>query len=814
MTSLIFGQSCQCLEQDTATTARQFERLQSGPEEVLGNDLYRQPAAATSTRCPNFGGRYEVLDFLGEGGMGTVYKVRESHTQKSFAIKVLKDDLAADETALMRFNQEVAAASELEHPNLVFVYGVNQTSDGAPYMVMNYVEGRSLAALLRETGPLQYEQALNIFVQVAKALEHAHSKGLVHRDLKPSNIIISSGDKGREEVRVVDFGIAKVVNGLKETSNLTQTGELFGTPLYMSPEQCLGEDLDARSDLYSFGCVMYETLCGRPPFADDNAVKTMMRHLQDKPPPMRLVNPQLRIPRDLGRTIMACLKKNPADRYQSAKDLLTDLEGAQIGRNFSGPDTASEILTRIAKNRPLLKSSFLSFLAGLAFAVPAALVLSHGFQTREIVLAGAPQEFQTAFTCQIPIFIDSPPLPKTSPPRKPIVVSECPSVHEPILPPLHLNQVTVSYGKPLTEQEKIGIQSQLQKIAATHDVLYSDSIAQNVAGIGLRAIPYIVEKLGSDDQKLAEAAFSTILRLYDRYPVATVNALKSNQKVDGYVDSLLRKRDSQTMRYFDSWLSDDDPLVRNRALLILQNCFQPRAYYDPFIRMPTYPAEQTTNMIVRLMLKDNDENVRIHAAEELLFAFPGEQVIQSLEFVALNDKSEALRCAAADSLFGAVLKLSPPYGSEPLQVLGYLLQRGPENWRVSTLGTLAGRNMPGHSRSWQVDPHLSQLNPLLLPYVRPLLKDKSLLIRNLTLDVITRSNDVGCEALPDVVQALDDPSTRTSALSAISRYGPRARCVIPKLLALKMDPSTNAAYADATLAKLIAESPPKDFNFR
>jgi serine/threonine protein kinase len=294
------------------------------------------PTKAAKRALPDFAGRYEVLEFLGEGGMGTVYKVREVKTNKLFAIKVLKSELSEDPVAVRRFEQEVDAASELEHLNLVFVYGADRTSSGAPYMVMNFVDGINLSELLAHHGTIACARAIDIFTQVAEALVHAHSKNIVHRDLKPSNILVFDDVHRKNAVRVVDFGIAKVgLIDLRKTSELTQTGELFGSPLYMSPEQCVGETLDVRSDIYSFGCVMYETLCGRPPFSDENAIKTMMQHLHNSPPSMQLVNPKLKIPKDLERIVLTCLNKNPGNRYQSAKALLDDLKAVQVGRAIS-----------------------------------------------------------------------------------------------------------------------------------------------------------------------------------------------------------------------------------------------------------------------------------------------------------------------------------------------------------------------------------------------------------------------------------------------------------------------------------------------
>jgi Leucine-rich repeat (LRR) protein/tRNA A-37 threonylcarbamoyl transferase component Bud32 len=347
------------------------------------------PVPQKNQSPPNFKGRFEVIDFLGEGGMGTVYKVREAKSNKSFAIKVLKDDLSHDALAVKRFEQEVRAAGELEHPNLVFIYGADKTNEGSPYMVMNYVEGANLAELIAARGSIAYPQALEIFVQIAKALVHAHAKQIIHRDLKPSNIIVSNDDQGHDHVRVVDFGIAKASPmGLKSTTgasspadllrasgtDLTQTGGIFGSPLYMSPEQFLGEKIDARSDIYSFGCVMFEALCGQPPFREENAAKTMMKHLHLPPPPLRSIRPTLKVPKELEKLVMVCLRKNPKNRYESAESLLSDLQALRAGGSVWKKAGGSAVLDR-RWWPPLAFFSVLlgSLMAVIIFVIPLAL---------------------------------------------------------------------------------------------------------------------------------------------------------------------------------------------------------------------------------------------------------------------------------------------------------------------------------------------------------------------------------------------------------------------------------------------------------
>jgi serine/threonine protein kinase len=282
-----------------------------------------------------FGDKYEVLGLVGQGGMGSVYKVKDRDRGAVFAIKVLRTELASEAGAVKRFEQEAIAAAQLTHPNLVAVYqhGVMEQSHGEPFLVMDYVEGESLASLIKREGYLPIKRALDIFIQVCDAVGHAHSKGLLHRDLKPSNVLISKSANGSDFVKLVDFGIAKVLPAADmQNASLTHTGELLGSPLYMSPEQCLGELVDVRSDIYSLGVLMYEVISGKPPFFAANPIKIIFKHLNEPPAAIRLPLSGHEIPALLEAMVLRCLEKKPADRYQSVTDLTADLALIQEGK--------------------------------------------------------------------------------------------------------------------------------------------------------------------------------------------------------------------------------------------------------------------------------------------------------------------------------------------------------------------------------------------------------------------------------------------------------------------------------------------------
>jgi serine/threonine protein kinase/uncharacterized protein HemY len=276
--------------------------------------------------------RYEVVAHIGSGGMGSVYQALDRKTGIKCALKVMAPDLLDQKLLAKRLEHEAKAAKALSHPNIVPVFDNSNESSKTPYLVMGLVDGKGLDEILQVEKTLSTERAIDIFIQIADALVHAHEKGIIHRDIKPSNILLGNEGNNLDLVKIVDFGIAKIVdeNNVSKT-NLTQTGELIGSPLFMSPEQCRGEQLDARSDIYSFGCVMYQALSGRPPFDGENPVRVLLKHISEKP------EMQIRTDRAgtaLRSIILRCLEKEPSERYQNASFLLKDLERIRDGKRL------------------------------------------------------------------------------------------------------------------------------------------------------------------------------------------------------------------------------------------------------------------------------------------------------------------------------------------------------------------------------------------------------------------------------------------------------------------------------------------------
>lgn len=274
---------------------------------------------------------YEFISVSGWGGMSVIYKARQRETGRIVAIKMLHSLLASDK-ALRRFEQEAKAITSLRHQNIIKVYDFGVSEHGQPYMVMEFIEGRTLADSIKESGSLSLEASLPRFIQLCDALDHAHAVGVLHRDLKPSNIMISNLAGAFEDAKIVDFGIAKMLDkdgSDRDVGHLTRTGELFGSPLYMSPEQCRGKPVDGRTDIYSMGCVMYETLTGHPPFSGETIVETLMMQVNNDPKPLSEVSNEKRFSREIEEVIAKALSKSPDDRYQNMREMVLALMSIQ-----------------------------------------------------------------------------------------------------------------------------------------------------------------------------------------------------------------------------------------------------------------------------------------------------------------------------------------------------------------------------------------------------------------------------------------------------------------------------------------------------
>src|SRR5271165_3557246 len=265
----------------------------------------------------DFGPRFRIEELLGEGGMGKVYKAHDKELGRTVALKILQPELTKDPSVIMRFKQELLLASRISHRNILRIHDLTDY-EGVKFITMAFIEGKDLNRLLKEIRPLPIDRSLNMARQMCEALDAAHAEGVVHRDFKPHNVLVGHND----QVYVSDFGLATSFETAK--MGMTRTGAFVGTPRYMSPEQVEGKQVDSRTDLYSFGLVFYEMVCGEVPFAGDSTWQVMYQRVKDAPKNVKLVNPN--VPDNVAAIIMHCLERDPLERYQSAKEIIADID--------------------------------------------------------------------------------------------------------------------------------------------------------------------------------------------------------------------------------------------------------------------------------------------------------------------------------------------------------------------------------------------------------------------------------------------------------------------------------------------------------
>src|SRR5882724_6795926 len=280
--------------------------------------------------------RYELGETLGYGGMSEVHKGRDVRLSRDVAVKVLRADLARDPQFQIRFRREAQNAAALNHPAIVAVYDTGETESEfgpLPYIVMEFVDGQTLREIVKTQGPLSQQRVIEVMADVCAALDFSHRHGIIHRDVKPANVMITRGGA----VKVMDFGIARA---LADGQNMTQTAAVIGTAQYLSPEQARGEAVDARSDVYAAGCVLFELLTGEPPFTGDSPVAVAYQHVREDPKPPSSLNP--RVPPELDAAVLKALAKNPDNRYQTAAEMRADLVRVHSGEAPEAPKVLTD----------------------------------------------------------------------------------------------------------------------------------------------------------------------------------------------------------------------------------------------------------------------------------------------------------------------------------------------------------------------------------------------------------------------------------------------------------------------------------------
>jgi serine/threonine-protein kinase len=289
-------------------------------------------------------GKFRIDEVIGQGGMGRVYRATQLALDKTVAIKLLHASCSEDEVKVQRFHREARASSRLTHPNTIQVIDFGQDDDGTLFMAMEFVRGKTGMSLLRSAFPLDEKRVARILQQVCHALAQAHDRGLVHRDLKLDNIMIDDRPGRDDFVKVLDFGIAKLLHPEgKDARTLTSKGFVCGTPDYMAPEQVVNEPVDHRTDIYALGIVMYQLVTGQLPFKGHNVVEVAAQQVATPPRPPQQVAPHLPISDEMQNIILTCLQKNPAQRFQSTRALAHALDVIAAGRvHFTGSQAAAQ----------------------------------------------------------------------------------------------------------------------------------------------------------------------------------------------------------------------------------------------------------------------------------------------------------------------------------------------------------------------------------------------------------------------------------------------------------------------------------------
>ncbi len=299
-------------------------------------------------------GEFRIEARVGTGGMGSVYRAAQPEMNRHVAIKILHRKYSARPDLVSRFKREARAMSHLSHPNTARVFTYGQLDDGAWYMVLEFMEGKNLAQLIRAHGPMDPERAIKIMIQICGALEEAHRAGIIHRDLKPENIFLTNQGGIEDFPKLLDFGLAKVSERQMRPGSmiLTQEGMVFGTAEFMSPEQASGEPLDARSDIYSLGVILYELVSGRLPFDAKEPLQFVKMHVEEPPIPLEERAPNLQFPEGLGMILLKAMAKKKEDRFQTAADLANVLKDCMEGRLSASIARSVPLLT---KKKPSLR---------------------------------------------------------------------------------------------------------------------------------------------------------------------------------------------------------------------------------------------------------------------------------------------------------------------------------------------------------------------------------------------------------------------------------------------------------------------------
>lgn len=672
--------------------------------------------------------QYKILELIGQGGMGSVYRAQDIKLLKDVAIKLIRPELATDQTALKRFYQECAALSQLNHPNIVAVYAIHATAGGAPYLVMAYINGESLGSAIKNLGKMDASRALSIFSDIGEALQYAHSRGVIHRDLKPNNILLDPAGSAK----VVDFGIAKVAGkGSGETvTGLTQMGDMFGTPAYMSPEQCEGEPLDVRSDIYSFGCVMYETLSGSPPFSEANPFKLMTKHVNEKAPSLE----PLGINRSVSKIVAKCLEKKPESRYQTVDELMQDLN---LVRNSKEPLHVHKKASPI----PKVKLTPERFFKGLAVVLAVMLVTYATY----IVSRPAVSTGQALLTGTGSYLVPAP--------VELISMSNKPIVEKPVLkkPPSYPEKPYKPItAPPLTEEEKAAYRKLLYEVTPTQKDTLEPFLEE-----GNHVVPFLLDEIKSPDHTIARASSVILTEMGPTVLPGLIEDLKLDS--NRWIGDAIKSMGDTSVAALEPLLTNSDPQIRTRAVATIYGAID-----DAIL------PEKLSSMFMWLAVNDPEATVREKASAALTKSPQNEDVNKILSYNALNDPSLLVRTAAIQA-FAGVASREGDTSKPTLEVFGWLMQKEEGDAIKQVI-----------FQSTYVRDYATSLGP----YLRGAYYTGSRITQSHLVSLCNNNPTIGTALIPELVDSISkEPGGGYSALYALKSLKARAKPALPALSA-------------------------------
>jgi serine/threonine protein kinase/HEAT repeat protein len=711
------------------------------------------------------GGSYRIVRLIGKGGMGQVYLAEHLTLAKKCALKVMSSNQVT-EKAWIRFQTEAKAIAGLDHANLVRVSDLGIHENSLPFFAMEYVDGQSIAQRLADHGPMDQSTTLEVLQQICDGIECAHKQGIVHRDLKPANIMLveDSQKPGHFKIKILDFGLAKLSQREAAEINLTATGEIFGSPLYMSPEQCAGEATDMRSDIYSLGCTVFECLTGQPPFTGEMAIPIMHRKIFGEAPTLGSVAPEKAFLPNLELIVAKMLKREPKGRYQTIADLKSDLQSAIS----TEPLPSSKRSEATEKSQPVNQSgrkkesiwaslpsvsSKHNWPKALAVLVIAGgvLTLSAAFLLKVVISATPTITVPTDGTSPLADFLG----PEDWLARIQNARAEQPrTTHYPPTQPdiirliAHMNRVECIVADAQAHLLAMGERS----IPACINDLANQTSSSNIAGEALRAN--------------GAAAVEPLLGLLKQKPNRSAVIVPLLSNMGPSVGNVLCKQAS-------SGRDKTEKAFAIETLVEIARLENSRKF--PFSARQPIMTESNRTALLKQLTNETDSDLRKALIGALAyFESPTADAVSDLSTILANDRSEIVQEAAARTL-GRMLSGSSPHASvDMVKALCIALSYPNQDQAVKVACLDALGRAP------------SSLEPARLVTIRDATRDSSETVRQRALQTLARLAVHNHAYLPDLIGALQEPDSFTVdvALSALTEMGPQAKDALPAVIKL------------------------------